>query len=60
MIKASASVTLARVNDGEDGQGIRSITPEYYLSESATEMPSESSANWKSTPDDYEIKNTMG
>lgn len=53
MIKATGSVTLVRVNDGEDGQGIRSITPEYYLSESATEMPSESSTNWKSTPDDY-------
>lgn len=33
MIKASASMTLVRVNDGEDGQGIRSITPEYYLSD---------------------------
>lgn len=53
MIKATGSVTLVRVNDGEDGQGIRSITPEYYLSESATEMPSESSTDWKSTPDDY-------
>lgn len=38
MIKASASMTLVRVNDGEDGQGIRSITPEYYLSDSATEI----------------------
>lgn len=53
MIKATGSVTLVRVNDGEDGQGIRSITPEYYLSESATEMPSESSTDWKSVPDDY-------
>lgn len=53
MIKASASVTLARVNDGEDGQGIRSITPEYYLSDSSTQMPDENSDGWKSVPDDY-------
>ena len=53
MIKASASVTLARVNDGEDGQGIRSITPEYYLSDSATVMPDENSDKWKTVPDDY-------
>ena len=53
MVKASASMTLVRVNDGEDGQGIRSITPEYYLSDSATEMPDASSNGWKSVPDDY-------
>ena len=53
MVKASASMTLVRVNDGEDGQGIRSITPEYYLSDSATEMPDASSDGWKSVPDDY-------
>ena len=53
MIKASASMTLVRVNDGEDGQGIRSITPEYYLSDSATKMPDASSSGWKSVPDDY-------
>ena len=53
MVKASASMTLVRVNDGEDGQGIRSITPEYYLSDSATEMPDASSSGWKSVPDDY-------
>ena len=53
MIKASASTTLVQVNDGEDGQGIRSITPEYYLSDSATEMPNASSNGWKSVPDDY-------
>lgn len=50
MVKASASMTLVRVNDGEDGQGIRSITPEYYLSDSATEMPDENSDGWKAFP----------
>ena len=53
MIKASASTTLVQVNDGEDGQGIRSITPEYYLSNSSTQMPDEKSDGWKSVPDDY-------
>jgi hypothetical protein len=53
MIKASASMTLVRVNDGEDGQGIRSITPEYYLSDSSTQMPDSDSDGWKSVPDDY-------
>lgn len=53
MIKASASTTLVQVNDGEDGQGIRSITPEYYLSDSSTQMPDENSDGWKSVPDDY-------
>ncbi len=37
-VKASASIQLVRVNDGQNGSGVVSITPEYYLSTSKTEM----------------------
>lgn len=45
-VKASASITLSRVNDGAAGVGIKSVDVEYYLSTSST---SQTGGSWSTT-----------
>lgn len=45
-VKASASITLTRVNDGAAGVGIKSVDVEYYLSTSST---SQAGGSWSTT-----------
>lgn len=45
-VKASATITLVRVNDGAAGKGIKSVVEKYAVSASNTTAPT----SWSSTP----------
>lgn len=46
-VKASATITLMRVDDGDTGVGVESIVEEYYLSTSKT---SQNGGSWSTSP----------
>lgn len=54
MIIASSSITLARVNDGSDGNGVKSVTRYYILQSSAPSKPTTNPPDgWTTTEPTY-------
>ena len=49
-VLCTAEVTIARVDDGEDGEGIQSVDMEYCQSDSETTPPANNDPGWSTNP----------